>query len=317
MFEDSLITNIMKLTSEIQMSVYRGQLSDSNIVVDWLMNKETIMPRLNPRILSNEKQFLQVHELDDTSKSLILKELIYLSQEKSQKSRSASHSSIHTVTLWVVCDPDTERGRQLLYDAINYQDSSRLSTRLAIILKKSNSDDQSANSSDDPDLIKKAIYYVLSNYNIQKARLFIKTLLKEKSFNEVKVNKKAISKLDFKTTLFDDDESICKFNLKEILDKHSAFLSKYTPFKSENDMGLVVNGRILGPFDSDEAFIDSDFSLMENYILKTGLRQLDDALAKWDSTKLVESNRNNHNIDDLVFMIYSLIGKYSSIDTRV
>lgn len=62
-FEESVLTKVMHLTSEIQMAVYKGFLHDSSNLFDWLMNKEVIMPRLNPRILSQERQYLSINEL--------------------------------------------------------------------------------------------------------------------------------------------------------------------------------------------------------------------------------------------------------------
>jgi hypothetical protein len=35
--------------------------------MDWLMNKETIMPRLNPRVLSTEKHFIEINEFGEWS----------------------------------------------------------------------------------------------------------------------------------------------------------------------------------------------------------------------------------------------------------
>lgn len=62
-FEESIITKIMHLTQEIQMAVYKGHLDDSRNIMDWLMDRETIMPRLNPRILTQERQYLVVSDL--------------------------------------------------------------------------------------------------------------------------------------------------------------------------------------------------------------------------------------------------------------
>lgn len=62
-FEESVLTKIMHLTSEIQMAVYKGNLHDGSNILDWLMNKDVIMPRLNPRILSQDRQYLAINEL--------------------------------------------------------------------------------------------------------------------------------------------------------------------------------------------------------------------------------------------------------------
>lgn len=38
---------------------------------------------------------------------------------------------------------------------------------------------------------------------------------------------------------------------------------------------------MLGPFDDNETFYESDFSLLENFILKIGLKQIRDLIPKW------------------------------------
>ena len=51
-FEEELLTEPRKDTQMIQKEVYRGRLSDGMDVLDWLMSRENIMPRLNQRILN-------------------------------------------------------------------------------------------------------------------------------------------------------------------------------------------------------------------------------------------------------------------------
>lgn len=89
-----------------------------------------------------------------------------------------------------MCDPDTEKGRQLVYNAINFYESSKITTRVALIVQKSNE------SKDD--LIKKAILYAMNNLNKKQSFMLIKRLLKEKNFNDLKSGKKTISNLEFK-----------------------------------------------------------------------------------------------------------------------
>lgn len=72
-FEESIITKIMQQTNEIQMAVYKRMLDDSQNMLDWLMKKDVIMPRLNPRILSPERQYISLHGL---SIELVLTPLI-------------------------------------------------------------------------------------------------------------------------------------------------------------------------------------------------------------------------------------------------
>ena len=54
-FEDAVLTEIMKQTPPIQKAIYRSELSDDDDILDWLMNKNTVMPRLNRIILGLDK----------------------------------------------------------------------------------------------------------------------------------------------------------------------------------------------------------------------------------------------------------------------
>ena len=72
-FEESVVNKIMTITPEIQMAVYRGQLYDSMNLLDWLMNKDDIMPRLNTRILSQERNYLSVNDFGNIQKKKSLK----------------------------------------------------------------------------------------------------------------------------------------------------------------------------------------------------------------------------------------------------
>ena len=43
----------MKETQNLQRAVYNGHLTDSKDVLDYLMERDQIMPRLNDRVLSS------------------------------------------------------------------------------------------------------------------------------------------------------------------------------------------------------------------------------------------------------------------------
>ena len=190
-FEESVITKVMQITPEIQMAVYKGTIYDKTNILDWLMNKETIMPRLNPRVLTLERSYLDIKVFEDDSNAQKqaasrtsggLLSLKYLQNE---------NEAMHPLTLWIVCDPDTVQGREFLYEAINFYEASKIGTRLAVILQKSTSEPNN-------DLVKKAIYFALSTLKQNKANGFIRKLLREKAFNELKQNAKTISQLDIK-----------------------------------------------------------------------------------------------------------------------
>ncbi len=73
--------------------------------------------------------------------------------------------------------------------------------------------------------------------------------------------------------------------------------------------------QVLGPFDDGETFLDSDFSLLENFILKICLRQIKELVTKWNLSGHTKSS-SLKTLDDKVLMISSIVGKYSSNEKR-
>merc|ERR1719334_2273942 len=52
-FEEQLLTSVMKETQVLQRAVYKHDLTDSHALLDSLMSRDNIRPRLNQRILSS------------------------------------------------------------------------------------------------------------------------------------------------------------------------------------------------------------------------------------------------------------------------
>ena len=122
-----MITKIMHLTQDIQMAVYKGELSERADLLDWLMEREEVMPRLNPRVLAAQRHFLAVNEFAQQ-----LARLAYFEAEPV----AAAAEAVSGLSLWLVADPDSERGRQLLLDAVGFQQASKVRSRLAVFLQK-------------------------------------------------------------------------------------------------------------------------------------------------------------------------------------
>ncbi len=283
-FEEAVINKIMTLTHDIQMAVYKGDLHDSIDLLDWLMNKEEIMPRLNPRILSPDRHFLALNEFIPD-----LSALTYL---------SSTNDALTPLTLWQVSDPDTPAGRQLLSDSLTFCQSSRINARLAVFLQK---------TPNNPDMFKKAIGYAITNLNSAQAVKFITKILRESAYTALKSGAKKFAEVLKELDIANIDEEISSFDIESLLASHSSFLSAHTPFKSPTDTGLVANGWVLGPFDNDESFTESDFSLMERFALKLGLKSIKALVTKW----------NLPQADDKTLMISALLGKYASDEKRV
>jgi len=282
-FEEAVINKVMQLTHDIQMAVYKGELTDSMNLLDWLMNKDEIMPRLNPRILNPQRNFLALNEFVPE-----LNTLTYITK---------SSDSLNPLTFWQVSDPDTNTGRQLLLDSLTFQQSSNINSRLAIFLQK---------RSEESDVFKKAIGYAITKLDSVHAVKFITKILRESVYLSIQSGAKLFSEVLKEQDIPNLDEEINNFDIKSLLAAHRSFLSTHTPFKDPSHVGLVANGWVIGPFESDESFIDSDFSLMERFVVKQGLKSVKMLVNKWD---LAQS-------EDKIFMISALLGKYASDEKR-
>ena len=133
-FEETILTEIMQQTPGIQKAVYRGDLSDGDVVIDYLMNMPHIMPRLNQRILSNdEPKFVDLSGAphNDLSNVNVLSQLsnrdmtaTLMSNIKYFKSKHSLEKvngrPLHFLTMWIVADLNKPSGAALLKNALEY-----------------------------------------------------------------------------------------------------------------------------------------------------------------------------------------------------
>lgn len=145
-FEETVLTEIMQQTPIMQKAVYRGDLSDRDDIVDYLMNQPHIMPRLNQRILSSdEPRYLDlsgdahtdisnVNSLAQLSvrdmTATLTHNLKYFTTKFSNEKVLGNQLSF--ITIWVVADLGTENGVKLLKNALSHM----VSLNLNIILNQ-------------------------------------------------------------------------------------------------------------------------------------------------------------------------------------
>jgi hypothetical protein len=139
-FEETLINGIMRATPRLQRAIIAEELTDAHAVGTWVMERADVMPRLNARILGAHVDggvggaagvsttHGKVLDLTDTHtytpKSVADYRLLtetamnaYMVQTMKYLRRTADEH-IHTVTLWLVTDVETPRGRAFVYEAI-------------------------------------------------------------------------------------------------------------------------------------------------------------------------------------------------------
>lgn len=144
-FEEAVLTEVMQQTPVIQKAVYRGELTDSDNLMDYLMQQEHVMPRLNQRILSSEdpkyldisgtpnKHIENVNILNQLSNRDMTATLISnIKYFESKKKDEILGQPVHFQTLWIIADLNSENGKKLLKNGLRHMKSTA-ATRIAFI----------------------------------------------------------------------------------------------------------------------------------------------------------------------------------------
>ncbi|POI21600.1 hypothetical protein CIB84_014653, partial [Bambusicola thoracicus] len=170
---------ILETTSIFQRAVYLGELSNDQDVVEYIMNQPNVVPRINSRILTSDREYLDLtamnnfyvddfarfSTLDSKDKTAaVANSMTYLTKR--------DDSFVRPVTFWIVGDFDKPSGRQLLYDAIKHQKSSN-NVRISMI----NNPSEEPNSSNT--IVAKAIWAALQTQTSNNAKNFITKMAKE------------------------------------------------------------------------------------------------------------------------------------------
>ncbi|XP_017037639.1 UDP-glucose:glycoprotein glucosyltransferase [Drosophila kikkawai] len=256
-FEEAIFTEIMSHTSNLQKAVYKGEMTDSDVAIDYLMNQPHVMPRLNQRILSQEdvryldingvayKNLGNVGALNRLSNrdmtATLMENLKYFGGKKSTE--VIGGSSLQFLTIWVFADLDTEQGRSLLTHALEYVQSSE-SVRLAFIPNT-----ESASSQSDKKNLNRLAWAAVQSLPepSQATELVLKWLKKPKEKIEIPAQ------------------------LEDILGSTELHLKMLRVY-SQRVLGLtksqrlvIGNGRLYGPLAAEETFDSADFALLARF----------------------------------------------------
>ncbi|XP_067851613.1 UDP-glucose:glycoprotein glucosyltransferase 1 isoform X2 [Heptranchias perlo] len=253
---------ILDNTAYFQKVVYLGELSNDQDVVDFIMNQPTIVPRINSRILSSEREYLDLSAdandgVDDYSHFAFLK-----SEEKSAAiANSISYLAkrddkyIRPLTFWIVGDFDDSSGRQLLYESLKHLKSSN-NLRIGLI------NNPSREPTKENTVIARAIWATLNTQNVNNAKNFITKLAKEET---AKALAEGADIMEFAVGGMDNagfEKMFERLNLDFIL-SHSSFCKDVVKLK-RGQRAIISNGRIVGPLEENEIFNQNDFHLLES-----------------------------------------------------
>nr|XP_023674332.1 UDP-glucose:glycoprotein glucosyltransferase 1 isoform X2 [Paramormyrops kingsleyae] len=298
---------ILETTSFYQRAVYLGELGSDQDVVDFIMNQPNVVPRINSRILSPNRPYLDLssthnHFIDDYARFLFLN-----TKEKSGAvANSMSYLTkkddgvIRPVTFWVVGDFDQPDGRQLLYDAIRHMKSSN-NVRLGLI------NNPAEGPSNGTSRVARAIWAALQTQSANNAKNFITKLAKEETAMALgaglDIVEFAVGGMDVPLFMSVYESAKVGFLLS-----HAAYCRDVLKLR-KGQRAVISNGRIIGPLDEGEIFNQDDFLLLESIILKTSGERI--------KSKIENLGLEEDGASDLVMKVDALLSSQPKGEARV
>ncbi|KAL0109124.1 hypothetical protein PUN28_014311 [Cardiocondyla obscurior] len=291
-YEEAVLSTIMSQTPILQKAVYRGEVTEGDDIVDFLMNQPNVMPRLNERVLKVDKNawlnLIGTIPEDDNYIKWSSPNLSTYLMKKMNYFFVPRRNTRHLYSFWVVADLKSLSGRQLLREALEYIESNA-DARVSIII----------NAKDDVNLksdINKIVLAAISALSPEKAILYMRKILKEDTAALIANNNFEI-----------EDNSVATIleNQKPILSLHQHYVKSVLNMDLEA-RAVLCNGRIIGPLDNNEEFTSEDFSLLERFSQSTYGEKLFMKLIK-DQIFDEDEYEENNITDDMIMKITSLL----------
>ncbi|XP_066537014.1 UDP-glucose:glycoprotein glucosyltransferase 1 isoform X2 [Hoplias malabaricus] len=305
--ETTVMHKILETTSFFQRAVYLGELAADHDVLDFIMNQPNVVPRINSRILTTTRTYL---DLSSTNNHFIDEYARFLFLDTKEKNTAVANSMnymtkkddgvIRPVTFWVVGDFDHPSGRQLLYDAIRHMKTSN-NVRLGMI---NNPTDSPSNATT---LITRAIWAAMQTQTSNNAKNFITKMAKEDTasalYSGTDVAEFAVGGMD--VPLF---KSAYESPKVDFLLAHAAYCRDVLKLR-KGQRAVISNGRIIGPLEDGEVFNQDDFLLLESIILKTSGERI--------KSKVQQLAVEEDSASDLVMKVDALLSSQPKGEARV
>ncbi|GAB5566430.1 UDP-glucose:glycoprotein glucosyltransferase 2 isoform X1 [Prionailurus iriomotensis] len=226
--EMAVLRRMMDATVYLQRDVFMGRLNDRTNAVDFLMDKNNVVPRINPLILHAKWQYL----------NLI--------------STSEDDDVISSVTLWIIADFDKPSGRKLLFNALKHMKTS-VHSRLGVIYNPT------SKINEENTAISRGILAAFLTQKNSFLKNFLRKLAKEETATAIYSGEKIHT---FLTEGMDKNAFQKKYNTigVNIFRTHQLFCQDVLKIRP-GEIGIVSNGKFLGPL--DENFYTEDFYFLE------------------------------------------------------
>uniref|UniRef100_A0A2K6P8Y8 UDP-glucose ceramide glucosyltransferase-like 1 n=2 Tax=Rhinopithecus roxellana TaxID=61622 RepID=A0A2K6P8Y8_RHIRO len=306
---------ILETTTFFQRAVYLGEVPPDQDVVEYIMNQPNVVPRINSRILTAERDYLDLTAsnnffVDDYARFTILdspgktaavaNSMNYLTKKGMSSKEIYDDSFIRPVTFWIVGDFDSPSGRQLLYDAIKHQKSSN-NVRISMI------NNPAKEISYENTQISRAIWAALQTQTSNAAKNFITKMAKEGAAEALAagadIAEFSVGGMDF--SLF---KEVFESSKMDFILSHAVYCRDVLKLK-KGQRAVISNGRIIGPLEDSELFNQDDFHLLENIILKTSGQKIKSHIQQLRVEEDVAS--------DLVMKVDALLSAQPKGDARI
>ncbi|XP_045667045.1 UDP-glucose:glycoprotein glucosyltransferase 2 isoform X2 [Ursus americanus] len=225
--ETNVLHRMMDATINLQREVFMGTLNDRTNVIDFLMEKNNVVPRVNPLVLHTKWQYLN---------------LISTSED----------DVISSVTLWIIADFDKPSGRKLLLNALKFMKTS-VHSRLGVIYNPT------SKINEENTAISRGVLAAFLTQKNSFLRNFLRKLAKEETATAIYSGEKIKT---FLTEGMDKNAFEKKYNTVgvNIFRTHQLFCQDVLKLRP-GEIGIVSNGKFLGPL--DENFYTEDFYFLE------------------------------------------------------
>lgn len=303
-FEEAIFSEIIQQTTTLQKAVYKGDLTDSDVLLDYLMTQPHVMPRLNQRILGNNEnsKFLDLsgepHKDLNNVKALaqlsnrdmtatLLSNIKYFEGKHSYE--TIGEAKLHFLTLWLFGDLEKPEGKDLLTNALRYVKAGS-SVRIAFIPNVEGSDLSRKNN------LNRLVWAAQQTLKPHQATDVVLKWLKQTS-----------DKWEIPSQL-NDILSSTELHIKIL----RVYSQRVLNLKASERL-VVGNGKIIGPILENELFGIEDFGLIDRF----NSIQYGDKLRKVLSSKSTDIEESEFDSDTLLKLYACLIPRQSKTRFKI
>ncbi|XP_014235480.1 UDP-glucose:glycoprotein glucosyltransferase [Trichogramma pretiosum] len=292
LFEEAVLSTIMSQTPVIQKAVYKGEITESDDVIDYLMNQPNVMPRLNERVLKTENNIWlnligSIPDNTDYHKWSSQDKSVWLMDNMQYICVSRKNVPSHLYTIWITVNLEEHSGRMLLKETLNYLESNA-DNRATILINSENSKHSVTN-------INQIALAAIKVLPVEESFKYLRKLMKEETYTQIRNGEFDIQ-----------DEILAEMKQQEFLLQVQSDYCKNVLGINENARTIVYNGRVIGPLENDEEFSSEDFSLLGRFSHSTYGEKLYKFLLK-SQFFTDEYSEGNSIPDDTIMRITSLL----------